>query len=163
MKLRTLLTTLALVGTLAFGTTACTRADGGVSRQTVGSVVGAIGGAVLGAEIGIAGSSAIGASVGTYAGATLGREIGKGMDQADMERMYRAQEQAYNAPIGETIYWDNPESENHGTVTATRQGESVSGRYCREFKQTVTIGGEEEQATGTACQTPDGSWQVVPE
>ena len=163
MNISKTLLTVTLVSSLALSLSACTRPDGSVSRETVGSVAGAIGGAVLGAKIGIAGSSTIGASVGTFAGATLGREIGKGLDQADMERMYRAQEKAYNAPLGETIYWDNPETENHGSFTAMRQGETVSGRYCREFEQTVTIGGEEKMATGRACQGDDGTWQVVPQ
>jgi surface antigen len=42
-----------------------------------------------------------------------------------------------------------------------REGTSESGKYCREFQQTVTIGGKTEQAYGTACRQPDGSWQIV--
>jgi hypothetical protein len=32
---------------------------------------------------------------------------------------------------------------------------------CREFQQTVTIGGTPQAAYGTTCQQPDGSWKVV--
>ena len=163
--LRTPLRTLALLAVLAVisvgSLTGCTRPDGSMSRETVGSVVGAIGGAFLGAEVGLAGSPALGASVGTFVGTTVGREIGKGMDQRDIEKMYEAQQEAYAAPIGETIYWENPETENHGSFTATRQGETISGQYCREFEQTITVDGEKEMAYGTACQQPDGSWQVI--
>ncbi len=35
------------------------------------------------------------------------------------------------------------------------------GQYCREFQQTVTIGGKTEEAYGTACRQPDGSWKIV--
>jgi len=35
------------------------------------------------------------------------------------------------------------------------------GRYCREFLQEVVIGGRKEQAYGTACRQPDGSWEVI--
>lgn len=158
MKKLFILPVLALT---LFTTAACTRADGSYSRETVGSVVGAVAGAVVGSRID-GGNNILGASLGTFVGSTIGREIGKGMDQADLERMYRAQEQAYTAPIGETINWNNPETQNHGTITATRDGTSnVSGRYCREFQQTVTIGGKSEQAYGTACQQPDGSWQII--
>lgn len=156
-----ILATLALTTTLAFGLSGCTRPDGSMSRETVGSVVGAVAGAVIGSRVGSGGGNVVGASVGTFVGSTIGREIGRGMDQADMDRLYRAQEQAYTAPIGETISWDNPDTQNYGTITPTRQGTSANGRYCREFQQTITIGGTQEQAYGTACQQPDGSWQII--
>jgi hypothetical protein len=31
---------------------------------------------------------------------------------------------------------------------------------CREFQQTVTIGGQAQQAFGTTCQQADGTWKV---
>ena len=70
-----------------------------------------------------------------------------------------AQVQATTAPIGETIYWR--EGNASGYVTATREGSSSSGRYCREFQHEVTIGGKKEQSYGTACRQPDGSWEVI--
>lgn len=33
--------------------------------------------------------------------------------------------------------------------------------YCREYQQQVLVGGRWEQAYGTACRRPDGSWQIV--
>jgi hypothetical protein len=70
-----------------------------------------------------------------------------------------AQIAATTAPIGERIIWK--EGNASGYVVATREGTSVSGRYCREFQHQVTIGGRNEQAYGTACRNPDGSWEVV--
>ncbi len=70
-----------------------------------------------------------------------------------------AQVLATKAPVGETIYWH--EGNASGNVTATREGASSSGRYCREFQHEVTIGGKREQSYGTACRQPDGSWEVV--
>jgi surface antigen len=32
---------------------------------------------------------------------------------------------------------------------------------CREFTAPVTIGGQQQQAIGQACQQPDGSWQIT--
>ena len=32
---------------------------------------------------------------------------------------------------------------------------------CRDFRAPLTAGGKPEQATGQACQQPDGSWRVV--
>lgn len=31
---------------------------------------------------------------------------------------------------------------------------------CREFTQTVVIGGQTRQATGRACPQPDGTWRI---
>lgn len=70
-----------------------------------------------------------------------------------------AQVAATTAPIGERIIWH--EGGASGAVIATREGVSTSGRYCREFQQEVSIGGRTEQAYGTACRKPDGSWEVI--
>ena len=79
------------------------------------------------------------------------------------ESQQRAHEQAMidatNAPIGDAIQWD--EGGRSGSVTAVRDGQTPDGRQCREFQQTVTIGGRQEEAYGTACMQPDGTWQVV--
>jgi hypothetical protein len=76
------------------------------------------------------------------------------------QRTYEdAQIRAASAPIGENIVWNNAGA--YGSVTPVREGTSSAGRYCREFQQTVTIGGRTEQAYGTACMQPDGAWEVV--
>ena len=36
-----------------------------------------------------------------------------------------------------------------------------SGAYCREFQSEVVVGGEKQNAHGTACREPDGSWRIV--
>lgn len=48
-----------------------------------------------------------------------------------------------------------------GRVTAVRDGMTPDGRQCREFQQEVTIDGQRQEAYGTACLQPDGSWEVV--
>jgi hypothetical protein len=70
-----------------------------------------------------------------------------------------AQIAATTAPLGERIIWQ--EGNASGYVVATREGTTTSGRYCREFQQEVSIGGRIEEAYGTACRNPDGSWEVV--
>lgn len=51
------------------------------------------------------------------------------------------------------------------TVSAVpmRDFRDTAGRYCREYQRTAIIGGREQQIYGTACQMPDGSWQIVNE
>lgn len=81
------------------------------------------------------------------------------LNEAQERAHEQAQIAATTAPVGETIIWR--EGNASGSVTATREGTSTAGRYCREFQQKVTIGGHTEQAYGTACMQPDGSWEVV--
>ena len=79
----------------------------------------------------------------------------------EQQRLHEAaQVRATTANVGETIIWE--EGNASGTVTTTRIGTSSAGRPCREFQQRVTIGGKTEQAYGTACRNPDGSWEIVP-
>ncbi len=70
-----------------------------------------------------------------------------------------AQIAATTAPLGERIVWHDGAAS--GMVIATREGTGASGRYCREFQQEVSVGGRMEQAYGTACRNPDGSWEVI--
>jgi hypothetical protein len=81
------------------------------------------------------------------------------LNEAQERAHEAAQVQAASAPIGERVIWN--EGGATGSVTAVREGTSTLGRYCREFQQTVTVGGHNEQAYGTACQQPDGAWEIV--
>jgi len=81
------------------------------------------------------------------------------LNEAQQREHEAAQIAATTAPIGERIVWN--EGPASGTVIATREGTSTSGRYCREFLQEVTVAGKAEQAYGTACRQPDGSWEVI--
>ena len=65
------------------------------------------------------------------------------------------------ARSNEATTWRNPDSGGFETVTPYKTYQTDSGRYCREFVKTVTIGGEQHQAYGTACRQPDGSWEII--
>ena len=153
--------TLFAIFIVATGTASCTRSDGQVSRQAVGSVLGGAAGAWAGSTIGSGGGKVVATATGTFLGSMIGSEIGRGIDKADLRYAKRAQSKALKAPVGETIQWENPKSSNRGTVTPTRQGRSSSGDYCREFQQTITVDGQQQSGYGTACRKPDGSWQIV--
>lgn len=139
---------------------ACT-GDAG-QKQTAGTIIGGIGGAVIGSQIGSGSGQLVATALGTFAGALIGADIGKSLDRADQLAMQQAEQQAHSAPIGDQIVWNNPDSGNSGSVTPVREGTNArSGAYCREYQTKVTIDGREQRAYGTACQQPDGSWQVV--
>jgi len=47
------------------------------------------------------------------------------------------------------------------TATPVGDGTSTTGQYCREFEQSITVGGETEQSCGVACRQPYGTWWIL--
>lgn len=62
-----------------------------------------------------------------------------------------------SAPTAQILAEDPPQStqERPGST----QGPPESN--CREFTVPVTVGGQQQQAVGQACEQPDGSWQIT--
>jgi surface antigen len=84
------------------------------------------------------------------------------MDAADQQRAHEAAKRALESvPSGQTVAWQNPDSDNAGTVMPTRTYQTAGGQYCREYQQTITVGGERQPSYGTACRQPDGTWHIV--
>ncbi len=46
------------------------------------------------------------------------------------------------------------------SVTVMISDASARETYCREYQTQVTIAGKPQNAYGTACRKPDGSWQI---
>lgn len=82
------------------------------------------------------------------------------LSETQQWRHESARMSATTAPVGETIHWKDDTAS--GSVRVVREGTSSSGRYCREFRQKIRIGGRIEDAYGTACQQPDGAWEILP-
>lgn len=157
--------TLALVSSLAL--TACAQngqpnAWGMGNKQTIGTGTGAILGGILGSNVGGGKGKLWATGAGALLGAFVGSSIGKSLDQADMAYHQQAFERAYSAPLNQPITWNNPQSGHSGSVTPVREGRQAStGGLCRQYKQTIVVDGQSETAYGTACQNPDGTWQLV--
>jgi surface antigen len=149
----------AAIAMTALVLTGC--AQGAGPKQGVGTVAGAVGGAAIGSQFGRGTGNIAAIAAGTLIGAFLGSEVGKSLDNADRAAIDQANARAYSAPVGERIAWNNPQSGNSGYVVPMREGTSANGAYCREFQNTIIVGGRQEQAYGTACRQPDGSWKVV--
>lgn len=143
----------------------------GANKTTGGGLLGAIGGGLLGANLiggkhGVIGGGSktqmIGVAAGTLLGALAGSSVGSSLDKSDALYAQRAHSQAAAAPVGQQIAWSNPDSGHQGTVVATREGRNqATGEYCREFQQTVQVGGESQRGYGIACRQPDGSWRIA--
>lgn len=84
------------------------------------------------------------------------------LERSDIDRAYKSASHTLETqPSGQTRIWRNPRNGHWGTMTPTRTYLNAEGWYCREYRQTVTIGGQEHQAGGTACRSDDGVWRVV--
>ena len=148
------------LATFALG--ACTNTfEGRGNKELAGGATGAVLGGLAGSQIGGGSGRLWATGAGVLLGALVGSEVGSSLDKADAAYARQANTRAHTAPIGETVTWNNPDSGNYGEVTATRDGYSSAGRYCREYQQTIVVNGRNETGYGTACQQPDGSWEIV--
>lgn len=146
--------------TLALALSGCATSAG--PKESAGTLIGAAGGGLLGAQVGKGRGQLVAVAVGTLAGALIGQEVGRTLDRADQMWMERNAQQAleYNRSH-QASTWHNPDSGNSGSLTPMRTFQTAQGQYCREYQQTVIIGGQPQQAYGTACRQPDGSWLIV--
>lgn len=131
---------------------------GGVNKQDVGTLAGAIGGGVIGHNIGGGAGKTIATIGGTLLGAYLGNQVGASLDNADRAALQNSTTRAleYNQP-GDALPWQGTHS---GTVVPGKYYQR-DGQYCREFNQRIDVGGRTQDAYGTACRQPDGSWKIV--
>lgn len=135
---------------------------GGITKADVGTLAGAGLGAWAGSNVGSGSGRTAAIAVGTLMGAGIGREIGASLDRADMAYFNNTQQRALEtAPAGQTLPWSNQQSGNSGTFTPSNYYQTADGSYCREFQQTITVGGRTEKGFGTACRQPDGTWKIV--
>lgn len=153
------LTTLLLAVVLA--TSACASGQGRQIGTAVGAQTGAIAGAVIGSQVGgSTGWRILGTIVGLAAGAIAGSVIGTILDREDREAADDAYDEAYFAPAGEAVEWENEESGNSGEVRAEGTSFMRDGRPCRTFEHSYVADGEVHSDEGVACQEPDGSWRL---
>lgn len=132
-------------------------------KEQGGTVVGAVAGGLLGSTIGRGSGKVAAIAVGAVLGGIIGSEVGRSLDRADRAYMRRTTQRSLEyGRTGETSSWVNPDNQHGGTVTPTRTLPPEAGQPgpCREFQQTVTIGGREQRAYGTACRQADGSWKI---
>ena len=127
-------------------------------KAVLGTLLGGAAGAGIAAAAGGGAGAIVGAGLG---GALIGGVIGNRLDARDKRIAAEAAQRAFESNrVGQASAWRNPDTGNSGTITPTRTTQLANGQYCREYKQTVVIGGEQHQAYGTACRQPDGTWRM---
>ncbi len=148
------------IALLGIALTACMGASAPGPKTQVGAATGAAAGGLLGAAVG---GDSEGILAGVLLGGLVGGAIGNSLDQADRAHLGRATYYGLEStPSGEVSEWYNPDSGHSGWIEPTRAWESASGRYCREYPQTIRVGGRRKRGYGTACRQRDGSWRIVP-
>ncbi len=131
-------------------------------KEQSGTFIGGATGALLGSHVGKGKGTLVAVAIGTLAGALIGQDIGRNLDAADRLAMEQnAQYALEHAPTNTSTPWRNPDSGNGGEITPIETYQAKNGNYCREYHQTVWIGGQQQQAYGTACRQPDGSWKII--
>ena len=138
-------------------TFACDRSLLSGNKTLLAQILGGAGGAVAGAQFGQGTGKLAATAGGALLGVLIGTELGASLDAADVACAERALEEA---ETGQSVIWRNPDAGAQYTVLPTRTYE-VSGTYCREYTTRAVVGGRSQEAYGTACRQPDGSWRIV--
>ena len=68
----------------------------------------------------------------------------------------------YPAPYAYApVYVSPPASYYPSAQSAAAPAPAVASGQCREYQTTTVIGGTPQQAVGTACLQPDGTWRII--
>jgi surface antigen len=151
MKLSFKLATIAMIGV---SLAACQAP----SNQAIGVGTGAVVGGLLGNQIGRGTGNVVATIAGAAIGGFLGGAIGGQLDEADRLRAQQAQVDAVSQ--GRPSSWRAEGSDAYGSVEPGPEYTSSTGK-CREYTHTIFVGGRPQQGKGTACQRPDGAWDIV--
>lgn len=134
--------------------------EAGIKKEDIGLLTGAIGGAWIGSNVGKGKGRIVAIATGTLLGAALGKSVGGSLDKADLDYYnHVSQNTLETARTGSTIDWQNPDTGTHGSITPVKTYQQAN-TYCREYQQTIVVGGRTVEGYGTACRQPDGSWKI---
>ncbi len=158
---RNALANIAAIVVLAFTLSSCAAVQQSYEenpKAMLGGLLGAGAGAGIAALAGGGPGAIVGAAVG---GALIGGFVGHKLDDRDKRMAAQAAQQAFESnPAGQASVWNNPDSGNSGSITPTKTYQLANGQYCRQYHQTITVGGEPQNAYGTACRQANGTWQI---
>ena len=132
------------------------------TNEDRGALLGAVAGGILGNQIGDGRGQLLATGLGAMLGGIAGSSVGARMDKVDQMKLSQAyQKSLEQSRSGEQTTWVNPDTGNSGSIEPIRTYQTSTGKYCREFQQSIIVGGKTEQGHGTACRQPDGSWKIV--
>ena len=131
-------------------------------NEVLGSMIGAISGGVIGHQVGRGSGQALVTFAGVLLGSVVGGQIGRDLDDAERLKLASATQYALeNQRSGTRTVWDNPDRRVCGVVVPKPAFKNELNQYCREFQQSIVVGGKKQSAYGTACRQPDGQWKIA--
>ena len=132
--------------------------DGRCVYEKAGTVLGGVVGGLVGSNVGDGDGKTIAIVAGTIIGAIIGKRVGAYFDEKDRFCTGQALE---HAPNGQTVAWNNPESNAAYVVTPINsyyQGDSL----CRQFiVETTTSNGVTSKKRNDACRDADEVWNTL--
>ena len=98
--------------------------------------------------------------VGALAGGVIGGSIGRGLDERSTNAALAAEYNALeNGSAGQPVAWQGSDG-TYGQVVP-QQPYQVGSQNCRRYTHTIYIDGTPQEASGTACRNPDGTWRPL--
>ncbi len=132
-------------------------------EEMLGTAAGAAVGGILGFQLGggLLMNSTF-ATLGTIGGGAAGYYMTRalmGTDRAAYERT--AQKGLKESTDGQVVDWQSPDTGNSGIFRPIRSFRLADGRYCRQYRTTVSFDKTVHSGNGMACRNANGQWQVV--
>ena len=132
-----------------------------MTREESGNVIGALIGGALAYELGKDSSNKeIWVATGIIGGAIAGGHYAVLTEPSQRMNATNMHTTLESIPDNAQTKWINPNTNESGTMTVVRTNNN-NGTPCREFTQTIYVGGKAVQGYGTACRQADGSWKII--
>jgi len=113
--------------------------------------------AVAFAAIALAGCQTVGSSIGRVFQPDLYAEMADADVTMAVDTMQAALE---TAPDGSGSSWSNPQTGNQGRITPQRTYQTDAGFFCRDYSESLTVGGRTAVYDRSACRLDDGAWHL---
>jgi surface antigen len=132
-----------------------------MTREESGNMIGALLGGALAYELaGDSSNKEIWVATGLIGGALAGGHYAVLTQKGQLMHQSAIHSNLETAQDNSTTSWNNPNNNEHGSVTVRNTNVS-NGTPCREFTQTIYVGGKAVEGYGTACRMADGSWKII--
>ena len=133
----------------------------GPNREDTGMVLGGVAGGIVGNQIGKGRGNVLATVAGAVVGGVVGSQIGRSLDERDRALAQEAEFEALErGNSGVARQWRNPDNGRYGEIVPSKPYKR-GAEDCRDYTHTVYMDGRPQQMRGTACRTPDGTWQNV--
>ena len=102
------------------------------------------------------------ATLGTIGGGAAGYYTTRALMGSDLAAYERsAQKGLKEFSDGQVVDWQNPDTGNSGIFRPIRSFRLADGRYCRQYRTTVSFDKTVHSGDGMACRNANGQWKIV--